>query len=79
MMLKKITLIAAAASMAIAPAMAQPSASKLSLAGQARASTGSKNASGIHGSTAIVAILALAAIIGGIIIATKKQDKPKSP
>ena len=38
-----------------------------------------KGDSEIHGSTAIVAILALAAIIGGTIIALKDKSHPTSP
>lgn len=38
-----------------------------------------KGDSEIHGSTAIVAILALAAIIGGAIIASKGKGTPTSP
>lgn len=38
-----------------------------------------KGDSEMHGSTAIVAILALAAIIGGIIIASKGKGTPTSP
>jgi len=33
----------------------------------------------IHGSTAIVAILALAAVIGGTVIALQNKGKPTSP
>jgi hypothetical protein len=38
-----------------------------------------KGESEIHGSTAIVAILALAAIIGGAVIALQNKGKPTSP
>lgn len=57
-------------------APAQGPAAKLSVA--ARASTVSTNKSGIHGSTAIVGVLAIVAIITGAIVLSKK-DKPKSP
>ncbi len=38
-----------------------------------------KGDSKIHGTTAIVAILALAAVIGGGIILSDKKDTPTSP
>ncbi len=77
---KGFALTAAVVSLSIAPAVAQAapqasSASKLSL----RAHTAAMGGSKMHGSTAIVAILALAAIIGGIIVATKGKGVPKSP
>jgi len=78
-MLAKLLTAAAVASLAVAPAIAAPAgpATKLSVS---RAATNGKNKNGIHGSTAIVAILALSAIIGGTIIALDKgSSKPKSP
>jgi len=59
--------LATVSSAAIAQSAPQPVAERVS------------GDSEIHGSTAIVAILALAAVIGGAVIALKDEGEPTSP
>lgn len=76
--------VAALASVALAatPAMAQSVPAQGTVMGKVstvRASADAKDANHLHGSGTIVAVLALVAIIGGIIAATSGSSKPKSP
>lgn len=78
---KAATTVLAAASMMALPtaAMAQTaSASKLSVAGAARTSA---NVEGneLAGGSLIIAVLAAAAVIAGIVIAADSDDSPNSP
>lgn len=59
--------LATVSSAAIAQSAPQPTAEKV------------KGESDIHGTTAIVAILALAAIVGGAVIALDDNNEPTSP
>ncbi|WP_315760559.1 hypothetical protein [Sphingomonas sp. Y38-1Y] len=80
MRLAKILATAAMVSMTAAPALAANGAAKLSVA-QAktvRASTKSDDANKAIGAGAIVGVVAAAAIIGGIIIATDGDDDSDS-
>lgn len=72
MRLAKILATAAMVSMTAAPAVAANGASKLSVAQSktVRASTNSRDANKAIASGAIIGVVAAAAIIGGIIIAT---------
>lgn len=76
---KRLTGIAAAVALLSVTTVAQAapahgSSAKLSLS--ARASTAGKSKSAIHGSTAIVAILAVAAVVGGTILILHKSKSP---
>lgn len=77
--------VAALASVALAatPALAQAAPVKgtvMAKVSTVRAGADAKDANHLHGSGgAIVAVLAVAAIIGGIIAATSGSSKPKSP
>lgn len=71
----KIATGLSALSLAAAPAVAAPSASKLSL----RASTDSDKSESLVGGAPIIALVGIAAIVaGGVIIATDDDDSPDS-
>lgn len=76
---KTVTMAAAAVSMIAAPtlAAAQPSAAKLSVAG-ARTSATTKGQSKLAPTGVIIGLVALAAVVGGVIIAADNKDKPAS-
>lgn len=80
MRLAKMMLAAAACSLAMSPAVASTAASKLSLAsaGKARASTVTGKSNEAAGGF-LIPLLAVAAIIGGIVIAVDGDDEPDSP
>ena len=76
--------VAALASVALAatPAMAQSAPAQGTVMGKVstvRAGADAKDANHLHGGGTIVAVLAVIAIIGGIIAATSGSSKPKSP
>lgn len=81
MRLGKFAAAVAAVSMAAAPALAAPAnpAASLSVSKSVRASSPSSNGSKIHGTGTVVAVLAILAIIGGVLAATSGSSKPKSP
>lgn len=81
MRLGKYLAAVAAVSMAAAPALAEPAnpAASLSVSKSVRAGSPSEKANNFHGTGAVVGILALLAIIAGIIAATHGSSKPKSP
>lgn len=78
-LLKNTLAVAAAVAMVGGPvaASAAPSAQKLSVARVGAPSKGAK--SNLGGSPTIIAILAAAAVIGGIAVASGGSNKPKSP
>jgi hypothetical protein len=72
----------ASVALAASPVVAQAAPAKGSVMAKVstvRAGADAKDKSNIKGSGTIVAILALAAIIGGILAATSGTSKPKSP
>ncbi|WP_431469999.1 hypothetical protein [Sphingosinithalassobacter sp. LHW66-3] len=78
MRLAKFLTAVAAASMATAPAIAAP-ASVLSLAqSDVRASTDGENESDVAPAI-IVGVLAVAAVIGGVVAVVDGDDEPDSP
>lgn len=79
--LKKAMTSAAAMSLAVMPVAAHAAdASKLSLAGQARAAKTVDNDNDLAaGGGVIVAILAAAAVVVGIVIVADSEDDPESP
>ena len=80
MRLGKFIAAAAAVSMAAAPALAAPAnpAASLSISSSVRASAPSAKSSKLHGSGVVVAVIALAAIVGGIVAATSGHSKSAS-
>ncbi|WP_174278806.1 hypothetical protein [Sphingomonas bacterium] len=76
----KYLLAAAAATMALAPAMAAPvnPAASLSVAKSARAGSVAKKGSNLAGGGVIIAIIAAAAVIAGIVVVADEDDKPTS-
>jgi hypothetical protein len=81
MRLGKYLMAAAAATMAVAPAMAAPAnpAASLSVAKSARAGSPTAKNSDLAGGGVIVAIIAAALVIAGIIIVANEDDSPNSP
>ena len=81
MRLGKYMMAAAAATMAVAPAMAAPGnpASSLSVAHSARAGSKATNQSDLAGGGFIVAIIAGVLVIVGIVVVAQEDSKPKSP
>jgi hypothetical protein len=80
MRLGKYLAAVAAVSMAAAPALAAPAnpAASLSVSKSVRAgSPSAKNSK--FGGGAIIAVVAIIAIVGGVIAATSGDSKPKSP
>ncbi|WP_380787446.1 hypothetical protein [Sphingomonas sp. R86521] len=73
----KYLLTAAAATMAVAPAMAAPAAN-LSASKSVRAGAVSGEKSDVAGSGIIVAVLAAAAVIAGIVVVADSDDKADS-
>lgn len=71
----------AAVTMAASPALAAPASStaSLSISKTARAGSQSAKKNDLTGSGVIVAIVAAAAVIAGIIIVADSDDKPNSP
>lgn len=76
MTIAKILLTAAAATLAIAPAMAAPSnpAASLSVAKSVRASAPAKKGSQLAGGGVFIAIAAAVAVIVGIVIVANDDD-----
>jgi len=74
----KIALTVAAASMAVAPAVAAPAASSLSVAKSVRASGKASAKNELAGGGVIVAILAAAAVVAGIVIVADSDDDSDS-
>ena len=81
MRLGKYLMAAAAATMAVAPAMAAPvnPAASLSVAKSARAGSHAGNSSDLAGGGAFVAAIAAILVIVGIVIVANEDNKPKSP
>jgi hypothetical protein len=80
MRLGKYLLTAAAATMAVAPAMAAPAnpAANLSVSKSVRAGAASAKKSDAAGSGIIVAVLAAAAVVAGIVIVADSDDDADS-
>lgn len=80
MRLAKMMMAVAACSLAVSPAIASSAASKLSLStsSAARASTDADRSNEAVGGF-LVPLLAVVAVIGGIIIAVDGDDEPDSP
>ena len=81
MRLGNYLMAAAAATMAVAPAMAAPvnPASSLSVAHSARAGSKATNGNDLAGGGFFVAIIAAALVIAGIVVVASEDNKPKSP
>lgn len=81
MRLGKYLMAAAAATMAIAPAMAAPAnpASSLSVSKSVRAGSSTAKANDLAGGGVIVAIIAAVAVIVGIVVVASEDDTPDSP
>jgi len=83
MVLFKSAVVAlASVALAASPAMAQSAPAKGSVMAKVstvRAGVDAQDANHIHGTGTVVSILAILAIIAGIIAATKGDSKPKSP
>jgi len=80
MRLGKYLLTAAAATMAVAPAMAAPvnSAASLSVSKSVRTGSVSAKKNEVAGGGIIVAVLAAAAVVGGIVIVADNDDDSDS-
>lgn len=80
MRLGKYLLTAAAATMAVAPAMAAPvnSAANLSVSKSVRAGSVSAKKDKLAGGGIIVAVLAAAAVVAGIVIVADNDDNSDS-
>ncbi len=77
--LSKYLMAAAAATMAVTPAIAQ-TASPVAVSDSIRASAAVGDSEELKGGSVIVALLAAAAIIGGILLlASNEDDTPTSP
>lgn len=76
-MFTKLLTAAAIMSMASAPVLAAPSASKLSLSG-VRASTSTDDKSELAPAV-LIGVLATVAIIGGAVVLADSDDTPDSP
>jgi hypothetical protein len=81
MRFKTMTVAIAALSMSATPALAAPAnpAAPLSVAKSVRASAPSGKSNKLAGSSIVPAVLALAIVAGGVIIAVSDGDKSKSP
>lgn len=72
----------ASIALAASPAVAQAAPAKgtvMAKVSTVRAGADAQDANHIHGTGTVVAILAILAIIGGVIAATSGNSKPKSP
>ena len=80
MRLGKYLMAAAAATMAVAPAVAAPAnpAASLSVAHSARAGSPTAKQNDLLGGGAFVAVIAAVAVIVGIIVVANEDDNPKS-
>ncbi|MGA1798730.1 hypothetical protein VH567_08105 [Sphingomonas sp. 4RDLI-65] len=78
MRLGKYLLTAAAATMAVAPAMAANPAANLSVSKSVRAGSVSAKKDKLAGGGVIVAILAAAAVVAGIVIVADNDDDSDS-
>lgn len=80
MRLGKYLMAAAAATMAVAPAVAAPAnpAAGLSVAKSARAGSKATNQSDLAGGGFIVAIIAGVLVIVGIVVVADEDDSPRS-
>ena len=81
MRLGKYLMAAAAATMAIAPAVASPvnPASSLSVAPSARAGSSTAHQSDLAGGGLIIALIAAGVVIAGIVVVADNNDTPRSP
>ncbi|WP_425229476.1 hypothetical protein [Sphingomonas sp.] len=81
MRLGKYLMAAAAATMAVAPAVAAPAnpAAGLSVTKSARAGSPSARRSNLDGGGSFIAIAAAVAVILGIVIVAGEDNTPKSP
>ena len=81
MRLGKYLTAVAAATMAVAPAMAAPAspAASLSVSKSVRAGSTSAKKNELAGGGIIVAVVAAAAVIAGIVIVADSDDTPDSP
>jgi hypothetical protein len=77
-MFKRFMAAAAAASLVAAPAMAQSSASKLSVAQSARANAAAKGENLFGGST-LIGVLVFAAVVAAVYFVAEGNDEPNSP
>lgn len=82
MRLGNYLLAAAAATMAVSPAMAAPTAMTTPLTRSVRAGTPTADGSDLRGGGVFIALIAAAAVIAGIIIVAlddNNNDSPNSP
>lgn len=81
MRLGKYLMAAAAATMAVAPAMAAPAnpAAGLSVSKSVRAGSATAKNNELAGGGVFVAIIAAVAVIVGIVVVANENDKPDSP
>ncbi|MBN8815143.1 MAG: hypothetical protein J0J06_06820 [Sphingomonas sp.] len=81
MRLQNLAVAVAALSMTAAPALAAPAnpAASLSVGKSVRASSPSAKSNKLGGSAIVPAVLALAIVAGGVIIAVSDNNKAKSP
>jgi hypothetical protein len=80
MRLAKYMLAAAAATMAVAPAMAAPvnPAAGLSVSKAVRAGSPSAKKNELAGGGVLIAVLAAAAVVAGIVVVADEDDSPDS-
>ena len=78
MRLGKFAAAVAAVSMAAAPALAAPAnpAASLSVSKSVRAASPSAKANKLHGTGVVIAVLAVAAVIAGIVAASTDSKSP---
>ena len=81
MRLGKFFMAAAVATMAVAPAMADPvnPAASLSISGPGRAGTPASHKGELAGGGFIIALIAAAAVIAGIVVVATNKNHPSSP
>lgn len=81
MRLGKYLMAAAAATMAVAPAMAAPAnpAASLSVSKSVRAGSTSADSNDLLGGGVLVAVLAAVVVIVGIVAVASEKDTPDSP
>ena len=81
MRLGKYLMAVAAATMAVAPAIAAPAnpASGLSIAPAARSGSSTDHESDLAGGGLIIALIAVGVVIAGIIVVADNNDNPRSP
>ncbi len=80
MRLAKMMMAVAACSLATTPVLAAPAASKLSVSASksVRSSTSAGDSNELRGGF-VIPLLAILAIIGGILVVVDEEDEPQSP